>query len=107
MHIILNTVVVGTMGVALFIELEVAPLLIDSFVVAIVAFGLYEASQLVGRTTSQVDDRDLFPEVDPTIIHAFLKEPSEKQRSEVQAYIDRQSRRERGEEAAMLERLSA
>ena len=45
------------------------------------------------------------PELDPTVIHAFLKDPTEKEREEVASYILRRDRREAAEESSMLERL--
>jgi len=54
---------------------------------------------------SHVNDEDLYPEVDHNVIQAFLKEPSDKQREAVQVHIDRRNRRERAEEAMLLERL--
>jgi len=55
--------------------------------------------------TSKVNDEDMYPEVDHTIIEAFLKEPSDAQRETIQVHIDRRTRRENAEEAMLLERF--
>ena len=64
--------------------------------------------KLLGLSSvSQVNDEDLYPEVDHTIIRAFLKEPTAQQLLDVQVHIDRRVRRESAEDAMLLERLQA